>query len=405
MNMMYVENIRMALQSLISNKMRSLLTMLGIIIGVASVIALVSIGYGVQRDIENRIGQLGSNLMFVAPGAPREPGKHPAPGSLQTLNYKDYEAVSKIPNVEGVSPMVRGSYPVVAGNKNIITRIVGVNNEYFYVRDLNLHTGRTWSEEEYIARARVALLGTKVAEDLFDSLDVVGEKIRINKDPFTVIGVLESKGGDGSSNQDDRILAPFTTVQERLLGITYIHNMSVKATSPDKMDNVQADIVNTLRIRHAIPPTREDDFTIENMADILETFKETTNTLTLFLGAVAAISLLVGGIGIMNIMLVSVTERTREIGVRKALGATYNIIMTQFLIESVTMSLVGGIIGVILGIFAAKGIASFGDIPTQITLVPVIGAFLFSMVIGLIFGMYPARKAARLNPIDALHYE
>lgn len=405
MNGMYAENMRMAWQSLLSNKMRSLLTMLGIIIGVASVIALVSVGFGVQKSIEDRISRLGSNLMIVFPGAPKKPGHRHNPADMQSLTYKDYLAVSRLPNVEDVSPMVRGSYVVVSGNSHTDTRVVGVKASYLKVRDIDVEEGRIWTPQEEKSRARVALLSKKVSEDLFGDADPIGNKIRINNDPFVVIGMVKTVGSNDSTAVDDRILVPFSTVQERLLGITHIHNMSVKAKSPEVMPALQADITHILRVRHAIPPDREDNFTIENMTDILETMQETTRTLTLFLGAVAAISLLVGGIGIMNIMLVSVTERTREIGIRKALGATYHMIITQFLIEAITISLVGGAIGIVFGIVAAKAITALADIPTVITLLPILGAFLFSMLIGLIFGMYPARKAARLNPIDALHYE
>ena len=405
MRSMFWENLQIAWQALISNKMRSLLTMLGIIIGVASVIALVSIGQGVQKDTEDRFSQLGSNLLIVIPGAPRTPGLRPVAGSLETLHYNDYVSITSLPNVKDASPMVQGSYVVVAGNKNWTTKVIGVTASYRNVRDAEIEEGRYWTEKEYKSRARVALLGKTVAKNLFGDANPIGSKIRVKNDPYVVIGTLAEKGASGGNDADNRILAPFSTVQERLLGITYVQTISVASASADTMSQVEADITNLLRIRHKILPNREDDFTVENMADVLETVQQTMQTLTLFLGAIAAISLLVGGIGIMNIMLVSVTERTREIGIRKALGATYRMIITQFLIESITISLVGGTIGVIVGILGAHAMASLVNVSAAISPWPILGSFAFSVAIGLLFGLYPARKAARLNPIDALHYE
>lgn len=405
MRSMFWENLQIAWQALVRNKMRSLLTMLGIIIGVASVIALVSIGQGVQKDTEDRFSKLGSNLLIVIPGAPRTPGLRPVAGSLETLHYNDYVAITLLPNVKDASPMVQGTYVVVAGNKNWTTKVIGVTASYRNVRDAEIEDGRYWTEKEYKSRARVVLLGKTVATNLFGDANPIGSKIRVNNDPYVVIGILTEKGASGGNDADNRILAPFSTVQERLLGITHVQTISVASASADTMSQVEADITNLLRIRHKILPNREDDFTVENMADILETVQETMQTLTLFLGAIAAISLLVGGIGIMNIMLVSVTERTREIGIRKALGATYRMIITQFLIESITISLVGGTIGVVVGILGAYAMASLVNVSAAISLWPILGSFAFSVAIGLLFGLYPARKAARLNPIDALHYE
>lgn len=405
MRSMFWENLQIAWQALVRNKMRSLLTMLGIIIGVASVIALVSIGQGVQKDTEDRFSQLGSNLLIVIPGTPRTPGLRPVAGSLETLHYNDYVAITSLPNVKDASPMVQGTHVVVAGNKNWTTKVIGVTASYRNVRDAEVEGGRYWTEKEYKSRARVVLLGKTVTKNLFGDANPIGSKIRVNNDPYVVIGILTEKGASGGNDADNRILAPFSTVQERLLGITHVQTISVASSSADTMSQVEADITNLLRIRHKILPNREDDFTVENMADVLETVQQTMQTLTLFLGAIAAISLLVGGIGIMNIMLVSVTERTREIGIRKALGATYRMIITQFLIESITISLVGGTIGVIAGILGAYAMASLVNVSAAISLWPILGSFAFSVAIGLLFGLYPARKAARLNPIDALHYE
>lgn len=404
MTNIYLESISMAWNSIIHNKLRSFLTMLGIIIGVAAVIALMSIGYGVQERIQNNISSLGSNQITVIPGTGRRPGVRPAAGSTHSLKYKDYLAIRNLPNVTYSSPMVNSSYVVVNGNKNWNTTIYGVNLEYSKIANFSLEKGRWWTPKESEGRSRVCVIGNTVAENLFGSDDPVGKKIRIHGDPFTVIGVLASKGYS-FMDQDDRILAPFTTVQERLLGIDYLRTIVLTSDNPDVLDQIQTDVTNLLRTRHGIANGQENDFSIENSQVMLQTLTSTTQTLTLFLGSVAAISLLVGGIGIMNIMLVSVTERTKEIGIRKALGATFSMIITQFLIESVTLSVTGGIIGIFAGIAASKAISSFSSLNTVITPGPIIVSFVFSVMIGLIFGLYPARKAAKLNPIDALHYE
>lgn len=404
MSNMYFESVVMAWESIIASKLRSLLTMLGIIIGVAAVIGLMSIGYGVRRDIESNISSLGSNLLTVMPGTSRKPGVRPAAGSMESLTYKDYLAVKNLPNIGASSPMVRASYVTVYGNKNWTTQIYGVTREYEKVANLPVSEGRYWTEQEYNGRERVAVIGKTIADNLFGSEDPIGKKIRINNDPFTVIGILQGKGYS-FQDQDDRILAPFTTVQERMMGITYVNSIAVTTASNDVMAQAETDITNLLRTRHRIRTGAENDFSINNSQDILETMEKTTQSLTLFLGSIAAISLIVGGIGIMNIMLVSVTERTREIGIRKALGATYRMIVMQFLIEAVTISIVGGLIGVAAGIALARAIPMVTGMSTVIMAAPILGSFFFSVVIGLIFGLYPAQKAARLNPIDALHYE
>jgi len=348
--------------------MRSILTMLGIIIGVAAVIALVSIGNGVKQDIQNSISSLGSNLLMVMPGAPRTPGVRPSAGSMKSLKVSDYEAISKLDGVKAASPMTNGSYVVIYQNKNWTTSVSGVSYNYLDVNNWSMKSGRFLSEKNVQNRERVAVVGKTVVKNLFGDEDPVGAEIRVKNIPFRIIGVLNSKGSGAMGNDQD-------------------------------------DMVNLLRVRHGIKDTNLDDFNIQNMNSIMETMEETTGTLTLFLGAVAAISLVVGGIGIMNIMLVSVTERTREIGVRKALGATYSVIVTQFLIEAVVISLMGGIIGIILGIGSSKLIGMASGMSTVISVPTIVMSFAFSMAIGLIFGIYPARKAAKLNPIDALHYE
>ena len=392
---MYKESFLMAWASLIANKLRSLLTMLGIIIGVAAVIALVSIGNGVKQDIENSISSLGSNLLVVLPGAPRTPGARSSQGSMKSLKISDYEAIAKLEGVKAASPMT-----------NWTTSVAGVNSNFQDVNNWTMTSGRFFSDKNVQNRERVAVVGQTVVKNLFADEDPVGKEIRVKNIPFRVIGVLKSKGnGTMGNDQDDTVLIPYTTSMERVEGIDYLRRVYVVAKDDGGIDRLQADIENLLRVRHNIKDTNLDDFNIQNMKSIMETVAQTTGTFTLFLGAVAAISLVVGGIGIMNIMLVSVTERTREIGVRKALGATYSVIVTQFLIEAVVISLMGGFIGIAFGIGASKVIGMVSGMSTIVSVPTIIMSFAFSMAIGLIFGIYPARKAAKLNPIDALHYE
>lgn len=403
---MYKESFLMAWASLIANKLRSLLTMLGIIIGVAAVIALVSIGNGVKQDIENSISSLGSNLLVVLPGAPRTPGARSSQGSMKSLKISDYEAIAKLEGVKAASPMTNGSYVVIYQNKNWTTSVAGVNSNFQDVNNWTMTSGRFFSDKNVQNRERVAVVGQTVVKNLFADEDPVGKEIRVKNIPFHVIGVLKSKGnGTMGNDQDDTVLIPYTTSMERVEGIDYLRRVYVVAKDDGGIDRLQADIENLLRVRHNIKDTNLDDFNIQNMKSIMETVAQTTGTFTLFLGAVAAISLVVGGIGIMNIMLVSVTERTREIGVRKALGATYSVIVTQFLIEAVVISLMGGFIGIAFGIGASKVIGMVSGMSTIVSVPTIIMSFAFSMAIGLIFGIYPARKAAKLNPIDALHYE
>ena len=399
---MYKESFLMAWASLIANKMRSILTMLGIIIGVAAVIALVSIGNGVKQDIQNSISSLGSNLLMVMPGAPRTPGVRPSAGSMKSLKVSDYEAISKLDGVKAASPMTNGSYVVIYQNKNWTTSVSGVSYNYLDVNNWSMKSGRFLSEKNVQNRERVAVVGKTVVKNLFGDEDPVGAEIRVKNIPFRIIGVLNSKGSGAMGNdQDDMVIIPYTTAMERVEGVDYLRMIYVVGKDESGIDRLQSDIENLLRVRHGIKDTNLDDFNIQNMNSIMETMEETTGTLTLFLGAVAAISLVVGGIGIMNIMLVSVTERTREIGIRKALGATYSVIVTQFLIEAVVISLMGGIIGIILGIGSSKLIGMASGMSTVISIPTIVMSFAFSMAIGLIFGIYPARKAAKL--IQSMH--
>lgn len=404
---MYKEGFLMAWASLVANKMRSLLTMLGIIIGVAAVIALVSIGYGVRSQIQDSISSLGSNLLMVYPGAPRTPGVRPTADSQKTLKLEDFTTISHLQDVDMASPVSAGnSYVVIYTNKNWTTSVNGVNNDFQYINNWTVKSGRFITASQVERRERVVVIGSTVATNLFGTEDPVGKDIRIKNNPYKVIGVLESKGsGSFGNDQDDVIYIPYTTGMERLQGVNYLRMIYIKAKDGVDLNRLQTDVENILRVRHNIKNPELDDFNVRNMATIMATVEETTATMTLFLGAVAAISLVVGGIGIMNIMLVSVTERTREIGVRKALGATYRVIVMQFLIEAVVISLVGGAIGILVGIGASKLIGALTSMKTVISMGPILLSFGFSMAIGLIFGLYPARKAAKLNLIDALHYE
>lgn len=403
---MYKEGFLMAWSSLIANKMRSLLTMLGIIIGVAAVIALVSIGYGVRQQITESISSLGSNLLMVYPGAPRTPGVRPVAGANKTIKLSDYEAISKMDSVQAASPVAANSYLTVYMSKNWTTTVNGANADFQYVNNWTMKSGRFITDSQIERRERVAVIGATVAKNLFGNEDPIGKDIRIHKNSFKVVGVLDEKGsGTMGNDQDDVIVVPYTTMMERVMGVDYLRMIYIQAKEGEDLERVQADIENILRVRHGIKNPDLDDFNVNNMASIMKAVEENTATMTLFLGAVAAISLLVGGIGIMNIMLVSVTERTREIGVRKALGATYRTIITQFLIEAIVISLVGGAIGILVGIGASQLIATVAKLKTVVTTGPILLSFGFSMTIGLVFGLYPARKAAKLNPIDALHYE
>ncbi len=404
---MFKENVQIALKALFANKMRSVLTMLGIIIGVGAVIAMVSVGMGVTASVTSRIASLGSNMLMVNPGSPNTKGMRGAAGSMVTLKYEDATAIkNKIKDVEYVSPVVNSSFQIVNGNQNWNSTVYGVTPEYMSIRSLAVSSGSFITESDLKSRNRVAVIGTTVSTNLFGKANPVGKKIRIKNSPYRVVGVLESKGQSSmGQDQDDVVIIPLTTAQERLIGITYVRSINVQVKDPGKMDKVQSEIETLLRQRHRIVGNKEDDFNVRNMTSIMETMEETTTMLTLFLGSIAAISLIVGGIGIMNIMMVSVTERTREIGIRKALGATFNTIMTQFLIESVVISVIGGLLGVLMGCGVSYFISEFGGFDTVITVAPILIAFLFSVGIGLFFGIYPARKAARLDPIEALRYE
>ena len=405
--LLFTESVRIALTALFANKLRSILTMLGIIIGVAAVIAMVSLGMGVRRSVQSNIASLGSNMLIVMPGSANSGGVRSAAGSSITLKYDDAKAIkTKIKNIDYVSPTVQKSYQIVNGNQNWNSTVYGVTSEYMSIRSLTIATGSFITQSDMDKRNRVAVIGTTVATNLFGTSNPVGKNVRVNGSPYKVIGVIESKGQSSmGQDQDDVVIVPLTTAQERLMGITYVQSVNIQVSDPNKMDQVQSEVETLLRQRHHIVGDKEDDFTVRNLTSLLETMTQTTTMITLLLGSIAGISLLVGGIGIMNIMMVSVTERTREIGIRKALGATFKDIMLQFLIESVVIGVIGGLIGIVFGCLGSVAIAKAASFQTVITAAPILVSFFFSVGIGLFFGIYPARKAARLDPIEALRYE
>lgn len=404
---MFWESVTIALEGLKANKLRSILTMLGIIIGVGAVIAMVSLGMGVQEKVRSSIAGLGSNLLIVLPGGTTASGARMAYGTGARLTYEDAVAVQKsVSNIAAIAPSVSRTYQVVYGNQNWTTSVEGTTVDFMTVRNFSVAEGGPFDNRDMETRSRVAVIGKTVADNLFYGDSPIGKTIRVNKAPFRVVGVLESKGQSaGGMDQDDIIFIPLTTAQQRMMGITYVQRISIQAMTEDSVNQVQDDVTEVLRARHRIKPGEESDFSVRNLSAVMEAAEETTGTITLLLGFIAAISLLVGGIGIMNIMLVSVTERTREIGIRKALGATYNNILLQFLIESVVIGVLGGLLGIGLGVVSSYIISSFAGWGTVISVGAIFLAFGFSVAIGLFFGIYPARKAALLDPIEALRYE
>ncbi len=399
--------IKVAFQSILKNRMRSVLTMLGIIIGVGAVIIMVSVGEGTQERIQGEISSLGSNLLMVRPGSNQFGGIHRGAGSMNSLTLKDAEELrEKNTLLNAVSPVVRSNGQVVGGGTNWSTTINGVTPEYLTVKDWSLEYGTFFTERDVRSRNKVVVLGATVAEELFPGIDPVGQQIRFKNVPFKVVGVLEEKGQAAMGmDQDDVILSPSTTVLYRLTEGKYIHEIDCSAKDTESMDAAIEEITAILRQSHKIEPGEDDDFSIRSQLEMTEAMTSITGMLTMLLGSIAGVSLIVGGIGIMNIMLVSVTERTREIGIRLAIGARENDVLTQFLVEAMVLSLIGGLLGIITGVGVALLVSSYTSVSTRINEMIILTAFLFSGGVGVFFGYYPARKAAALDPIEALRYE
>jgi putative ABC transport system permease protein len=399
--------VKIALRALARNKARSALTMLGIIIGVASVIAMVSLGQGAQKQVQDQISSMGTNMLIVSAGSQRTPGGVRAgAGTTTTLTPDDMAAIADLPAVSSVSASVSTAVPLVFGNQNWTTRAEGVAPEYLAIRNRTVASGEFFTDSDIRTSARVAVIGQTVADNLFAGGDPVGQTIRVRNLTFRVIGVLGVKGQtQWGQDQDDTMLIPWSTAMKKLLATTYVPTVYVSSPSQQLTYAAEDQISSLLRQRHNIRAGQEDDFTVRNLTDIAEAAESTTRVMTVLLGSIAGVSLLVGGIGIMNIMLVSVTERTREIGIRMAVGARSKAVERQFLIESVLLGLAGGLVGVVLGVGLSFGLAKGFGWPTLISPAAILTSALFSMAIGVFFGFYPARKAANLDPIEALRFE
>jgi putative ABC transport system permease protein len=401
-----------ALNAISTNKVRSGLTILGIVIGIASVIALTGVGQGSQDSITSRIEAAGANLLTVSPGAQRSSGMVRGQfGGGTTLTPDDSDAIAQLSEVSAIAPQVTGRYQVVATSGNSNVQVIGTTSSYETVRNVTLSSGTFFTDEQVASSARVAVLGYSTATDLFGDpeaggSDPIGQTIRIKSTKFTIIGVAAEKGGTGPDNSDRAIYVPITTSQRLLAGQTkYLSTISVQATDQDSMTNLQTEITSLLLTRHDISDSASADFSVFNQSDLAETATSTARTLTLLLAAIAGISLLVGGIGVMNMMLTTVTERTREIGLRKAIGAKRSDISLQFLMEAVVLTFASGIIGVVLGWVISISLTHFAGLESVVTVQWVLLAFGLSALIGIVFGYYPARRAAALNPIEALRYE
>ncbi len=406
----FLTSLRIALKALMVNKMRSALTMLGIIIGVGAVIAMIAVGSGAKKRIADQIASMGSNILIVLSGSSTSGGIRFGTGTVPTLTVEDGKAIlTEVPGVKAVAPHLSGIAQVVFGNQNWSTVIYGTTPDLLEIREWSLTSGRVFTQQDMDGATKVCLLGKTVVDNLFGGIEPIGQIVRIKKIPFTVIGTLAPKGqSTWGTDQDDIIFVPLTTAQKRLFGMQFpgmVRVITVQAREPEVMKSVEEQITELLRQRHRIQPGQENDFSVRNLTEVASSAEESARVMSLLLGAIASISLIVGGIGIMNIMLVSVTERTREIGIRMAVGAKGRDILLQFLIESLVLSLIGGTIGIGVGVTGTLILSRFTQWPTLFSIEAILLAFLFSGSVGVFFGFYPARKASLLNPIEALRYE
>jgi putative ABC transport system permease protein len=404
----FVAAVQIAFRALLRNKMRSILTMLGIIIGVAAVIAMIGIGQGADQSVQKEIASLGSNMLIVTPGSGSQGGLRIGNGSTKTLVEADVHAILReCPAVVAAAPATQTSAQIVYEGENWGTRVVGTTPEYFDIRTWPFQSGTSFTHDDVTTAANVAVIGETVRKNLFASTDPVGKKIRVGNLPFLVVGVLVAKGQSAalSEDQDDTIIAPLTTVQKKMTGQPWLRFAMASASSRSASYAAQQQVAGLLRDRHRIRAGQADDFAVRNLADISDVASEASKVMTMLLASIGAVSLFVGGLGIMNIMLVSVTERTREIGIRVAIGATERDVQRQFLIEAIFISLLGGIVGILTGIGSSYVISSTAGWPIAVSTYGILIAALVSIAIGIFFGFYPARKAARLNPIEALRYE
>jgi len=403
-------SLRIALRALVVNKMRSALTMLGIIIGVGAVIAMIAVGSGAQKRIAEQIASMGSNLIMIMSGSSTSGGMRFGAGTVPTLTADDAKAIqTEIPGVKYTAPSINGVAQVVYGNQNWSTIIIGTTPEVLDIRDWPVAAGRPFTQQDVDGATKVCLLGRTVAENLFGGIDPVGQIVRIKKVPFNVVGVLAAKGqSTWGQDQDDIIFVPLSIAQKQLFGMQFpgmVRTIAIQARGPEVMTEVEEQITDLLRQRHRIQPNQENDFSVRNLTEVMSSAEQSAKVMSLLLGAIASISLIVGGIGIMNIMLVSVTERTREIGIRIAVGAKGKDILLQFLIESLVLSLIGGTLGIGIGMGGTLILSSFTRWPVLFSIKAILLSFLFSGSVGVFFGFYPARKASLLNPIEALRYE
>ncbi len=407
MNMHVGQLLGLGLQALTRNRMRSALTVLGIVIGVAAVIATLAIGQGARAAVQAQISSLGANVMTIMPGTVTAGGARMGMGGVTTLTPEDAEAIQReCSAVAALSPQVRRGAQIVFGNQNWSTTVQGVAPAYLDIRQWATQDGAMFTDSDVRGAAKVCVLGTKVRDQLFGTDSPVGQTVRIKDMPFRVVGLLTSKGGQGMmGDQDDVVLIPWTTAQRKLVGITHLQNISLSAVSAEQVQEAQDQISELLRQRHRIRPGDNDDFFFFSQQDIASAAETTSKTMTMLLASIAAVSLLVGGIGIMNIMLVSVTERTREIGIRRAIGARRQDILMQFLVEAIFLSLAGGAIGVMIGVGTANAVTSLAKWPTQVQPQVVLVALGFASLVGVFFGFYPAKRAAELDVIESLRYE